>query len=89
MHSEFQTALDKGRDRGVAFLGRDTGLCMLTLVVCFCQQQRARVPHCSRQPESAGRAPVSLSKNAAPLSRPLSTAVWSLMDEKDAKREVC
>ncbi|EYB91111.1 hypothetical protein Y032_0210g2137 [Ancylostoma ceylanicum] len=62
---KLQTAIDKRRDRGAAFLGTETGAlhassgCLL-------------LPARSRQPESACRSSVSLSKNAATLSRPLS-----------------
>ncbi|EYC10954.1 hypothetical protein Y032_0053g2390 [Ancylostoma ceylanicum] len=53
------------------------GLCVPALIVCFCQQQRIRVPRRCRQPEPTCRAPVSLPKNAAPRSLSLSMAVWS------------
>ncbi|EYC00814.1 hypothetical protein Y032_0112g273 [Ancylostoma ceylanicum] len=75
-YSELRTAVDKGRDHGAAFMGRDAG-CKPALVVCFCLQQRTRVPCRTRQPAPVWGVSVSLSKNAAPRSRLLSMAVWS------------
>ncbi|EYB97471.1 hypothetical protein Y032_0140g2161 [Ancylostoma ceylanicum] len=76
-YSQLRTVLDKERDRGTAFLGETLGLCTLALVVCCDMALDFSAADGSRQSEPACTAPVSLPKNAAPRSHPLSTAVWS------------
>ncbi|EYC33059.1 hypothetical protein Y032_0002g579 [Ancylostoma ceylanicum] len=74
-YSELQTAIDKGRGRGAAFLGRDTE--GLALVFCCGMAPEFSDAGRSRQPEPACTAPVSLPKNAAPRSCLLSATVWN------------
>ncbi|EYC24281.1 hypothetical protein Y032_0014g2418 [Ancylostoma ceylanicum] len=50
---------------------------MLALVVCCGVALEFSAAGRRRQPERACRAPVSLPKNGAPRTVPLSTAVWS------------
>ncbi|EYB91288.1 hypothetical protein Y032_0207g2009 [Ancylostoma ceylanicum] len=62
------------RDRGAAFLRRDTGALNAG---CGCLLLPAAVLCRSRRPEPACRAPVSLPRYTASRSRPLSTTVWT------------
>ncbi|EYC16080.1 hypothetical protein Y032_0035g3137 [Ancylostoma ceylanicum] len=65
----------QGRDRGTAFLGRDTVVPPLALVVCYGMVLEFSAASRSRQTEPACRALVSLPRSAAPRSHLLSTAV--------------
>ncbi|EYC43346.1 hypothetical protein Y032_0497g2509 [Ancylostoma ceylanicum] len=70
-YSEFQTAVDKVRDRARRPQAETQGFCMLALVVCFRQQQRTRRARRIRQPQPACRAPASLAaRGPAPYLRP-------------------
>ncbi|EYC31851.1 hypothetical protein Y032_0003g1271 [Ancylostoma ceylanicum] len=85
VYSKLQTAVDKGRNRGAAFLGGETGV---QHAGSGCLLLPARVSSCSRQPELARRAPVSLPKNASPGSRLLSRAVWSSLQSNAVSLEL-
>ncbi|EYC13043.1 hypothetical protein Y032_0045g1232 [Ancylostoma ceylanicum] len=72
MCSELQTAVDKGRDCGAAFSGRDTGVCMLALVVCCGVALEAEADNQSRHAELRASA-----RERRARFRPLYSAVWS------------